>query len=153
MEVLLLADVPGIGKCNDVIVVGNGFALNHLLPTRKALVVTPNVRKRYADQIKKRGLEREAEKSNRSSTLGSLKDKTVGITSRASKTGKLYAAITSKMVAEALAAQHGVSIGEQYIRLDEPVKTAGKHTITVKMGDMSAALVLDVKGDEKTAKA
>jgi ribosomal protein L9 len=54
MEVLLLTDIPGIGRRSDVIVVGNGFALNHLLPSRKALVVTPNVRRRYAEQIKKR---------------------------------------------------------------------------------------------------
>ena len=54
MEVLLLQDIPGIGKKDDLLIVKEGYALNNLLPYRKALVATPTVRKRYADQIRGR---------------------------------------------------------------------------------------------------
>ena len=46
MELLLLEDIPGVGQKNDIIVVKNGFALNNLLPRRRALIATPTVRKR-----------------------------------------------------------------------------------------------------------
>ncbi len=152
MEVLLLTDIPGIGRRSDVIVVGNGFALNHLLPTRKALVVTPNVRRRYAEQIKQRAIQRDQEKSMQGSTLETIKGKTVTVTKKASKTGKLYAGLTEKAIAEAASKQLGVGIPDTSISLEEHIKTAGKHTITVKMGDQSATFTLEVKGDENMAK-
>jgi large subunit ribosomal protein L9 len=152
MEVLLLTDIPGIGRRSDVIVVGNGFALNHLLPERKALVVTPSVRRRYAEQIKQRAIQRDQEKTLQASALETVKGKTVTVTKKASKTGKLYAGLTAKHVAEIASQQLGAGIPEAAISLDEHIKTAGKHVITVKMGEQSATFTLEVKGDEKAEK-
>lgn len=151
MEVLLLTDIPGIGRRSDVIVVGNGFALNHLLPQRKALVVTPSVRRRYAEQIKQRAIQRDQEKSLQASAMDAIKGKTIMLTKKASKTGKLYAGITEKMISEAIAKQHSLAIGEGNINLDEHIKNTGKHSITVKMGEQTATFTLDVKGDVKAA--
>ena len=151
MEVLLLTDIPGIGRRSDVIVVGNGFALNHLLPSRKALVVTPNVRRRYAEQIKKRAIERDGEKSMQLSTISMLKDKSVSLTKKASKTGKLYAAVTEKMIAAALASQLNINVSEGHINLEKSIKSTGKHVVTVKMGEQTASITVEVKGDAKAA--
>ncbi len=151
MEVLLLTDIPGIGRRSDVIVVGNGFALNHLLPSRKALVVTPNVRRRYAEQIKKRAIERDGEKSMQLSTISMLKDKSVSLTKKASKTGKLYAAVTEKMIAAALASQLNITVSEGHINLEKSIKSTGKHVVTVKMGEQTASITVEVKGDAKAA--
>ncbi len=151
MEVLLLTDIPGIGRRSDVIVVGNGFALNHLLPSRKALVVTPNVRRRYAEQIKKRAIERDGEKSMQLSTISMLKDKSVSLTKKASKTGKLYAAVTEKMIAAALASQLNITVSEGHINLEKSIKSTGKHIVTVKMGEQTATITVEVKGDAKAA--
>ncbi|HRH93124.1 MAG TPA: 50S ribosomal protein L9 [Candidatus Peribacteria bacterium] len=151
MEVLLLTDIPGIGRRSDVIVVGNGFALNHLLPSRKALVVTPNVRRRYAEQIKKRAIERDSEKSLQLSTISTLKNQSVTLTKKASKTGKLYAAVTEKMIAEALASQLKIIVSEGHINLEKSIKSTGKHAVVVKMGDQTASITVEVKGDAKEA--
>lgn len=151
MEVLLLTDIPGIGRRSDVIVVGNGFALNHLLPQRKALVVTPSVRRRYAEQIKQRAIQRDQEKSMQASAMQTLKGKNVLLSKKASKTGKLYAGITAKMIAEAISAQHSIAVNEGSISLDEHIKSTGKHAITVRMGDQSATFTLEVQGDTKAA--
>lgn len=59
MELLLIQDVPLIGKQFDIVFVGEQLALSILLPQQKALVATPGVRKRYAEAIRKRALERD----------------------------------------------------------------------------------------------
>lgn len=152
MEVLLLTDVPGIGKKNDLLVVRNGYALNHLLPYRKALVVTPNVRRRYAEQIKNRALEREKEKILQESIVDTLAGKAVQISGKASKTGKLYAAVNEKMIAEALKKDYGIELSPSTIVLSEPIKTAGKHTVTIKFETQGTTIPVEVVAEMETAK-
>ncbi len=146
MELLLLSDINGIGKKNDLIVVGDGFALNCLIPERKALVATPNVRKRYAEQIKKRAMEREHELSIRRSAVGALAGKVITFTKKATKTGKLYAAISTAMIRDALQSQHDIDIREQDISLDE-IKSVGKHTVKIVVADQSADVSVEVKAE------
>ena len=98
MDVLLLSDLPGIGKKNDLIVVTSGYAMNYLLPQRKAIVVTPNVRKQYGEQIKQRAMERESERQLHLSLANTLSGKVIHIAAKAAKSGKLYAAVTEATV-------------------------------------------------------
>ena len=149
MEVLLLTDITGVGKKNDLIVVRSGYALNHLLPSRKALVVTPNVRKRYADQIKKRALEREQEKSIQSSLSIALTNKTVHLSAKATKTGKLYAAISAEEIMEAMQKELSTSVPVTAIQIGEHIKTVGKHTVQIVVGAQSVPFVIEVKAIEE----
>lgn len=151
MEVLLLIDIPGIGKKNDLLVVRRGFALNHLLPNRKALVVTPNVRKRYAEQIKQRALEKESERQLQSSLFLALGGKVIHLTAKANKTGKLYAAIAESAVADAIKKEHNTDVPVTTITVPEPIKKIGSHVIQLTVGAQSIPLTVEVKG-EKTAK-
>lgn len=152
MEVLLLTDIPGIGKKNDLLVVKNGFALNHLLPARKALVVTPNVRKRYAEQIKQRALERETERELLTSLSTAIGNKTIHITAKASKAGKLYAAITEAAIASTLKTEYSVDLPESAVTIDQPIKSIGKHTVMISLGAQSQQLKVEVKPETETAK-
>lgn len=147
MEVLLLTDISGVGKKNDLIVVKNGFALNHLLPERKALVVTPNVRKRYAEQIKHRALEREREREIQVSLSNALTGKVVHITAKGSKAGKLYAAISEEQISAALKQEYSITIPAKAIGIDDHIKKAGKHIVTITVGTQSVSVTIEVKAD------
>jgi large subunit ribosomal protein L9 len=148
MEVLLLTDIAGIGKKNDLLVVKSGFALNRLLPERMAIVVTPNVRKRYAEQIKHRALEREREREMQSSLSGALSGKVVHIVAKASKAGKLYAAVSEAQIVEALNKEYSITIAADSISIADHIKKVGAHTVTVTVGTQSVKVNIDVKGDE-----
>lgn len=148
MEVLLLSDVPGIGKKNDLLVVGDGFALNCLLPKRAALVATPLVRKRYADFIRRRAEEREKERVAAEATAGGVAGVTVSFTRKATKTGKLYAAITPEAIAEALQDQHGYDVSPESIHADEQIKSLGTHTVTVTIQDKKVKVTADVQAEK-----
>lgn len=154
MELLLLEDINGVGKRNDIIVVGDGFALNHLLPSRKALVATPTVRKRYAEQIKRRAEERESERRTQLEAAGMLAGKTVSFTRKVTKTDKLYAAITAENISEALAQQHAITMPAEKIQIAEPIKALGSFTIQIQIGSQSHPLAVSVQKEEaKTKKA
>jgi large subunit ribosomal protein L9 len=150
MEVLLLQDIPGVGKKSDLIVVGDGYALNFLLPRNAALVATPLVRKRYADHIRKRAEERETEKAAKSSAATAVSGKTVVITKKATKTGKLYAGITEDMLAVEIQKQLGVQVTSDAIDMPEHIKAIGVHPVTVKIGEHSVKVEVKIE-EEKVA--
>lgn len=148
MEVLLLEDIPGIGKKNDLLVVGDGFALNHLLPKRAALVATPLVRKRYAEFIRRRAEEREQEKTAAAGAVQALTGKSVTFKRKVTKTGKLYAAITEQNIVDALKEQHSMDIAEQDIEIDDHIKATGSFQVKVTSGMQSVPLTVVVEGEK-----
>jgi len=148
MEVLLLSDITGVGRKNDLIVVKSGFALNHLLPERRALVVTPNVRRRYAEDIKKRAVEREREKEIQTSLSSALTGKTVHIVAKASKSGKLYASITGKHIIDALKTEYSIDIPVSSISISGHMKAIGTHTVSIAVGAESTTVNVEVKAEE-----
>lgn len=150
MEILLLQDIAGIGKKNDLLVVGDGYALNYLLPRRAALVATPVVRKRYADLIRRRAEERETEKAVQDNAAKALSGKSLTFTKKITKTGKLYAAITKTAIVEALKAQLSMDIGEHAVMMDEAIKAVGTHTINVKINEtmVPVSVVVDAEKAE-----
>lgn len=151
MEVLLLQDIAGIGKKNDLLQVGDGYALNCLLPQRVALVATPLVRRRYAELIRKRAEERETEKSVQAGNARALAGKTVSFERKATKTGKLYAAITEKSIAEALRAEHGIEVHEDAISVSQPIKSVGSFPVSVMLADQALQVTVEVKAEVEKA--
>lgn len=148
MEVLLLQDIPGIGKKSDLIVVGDGYALNFLLPRHAALVATPLVRKRYADLIRRRAEERETEKSAKRDAAAAIAGKTVVIAKKASKTGKLFASVTESMVAGEIKKQLSVDVKEDDVDMPEHLKTVGSHQVSVRMGDQAVQVTVKIEAQE-----
>ena len=148
MEILLLEDVQGIGKKNDLLIVGDGFALNCLLPQRKALVATPTVRKRYADQIKRRAEEKESERQMRSDASSALSGKTVSFVKKVTKTGKLYAAITEELIATALNDQHSLQVSPENIVIPASIKMVGTYTVSLRAGNGEVPLSVVVSAQK-----
>lgn len=148
MEILLLQDIPGVGKQNDLLVVGDGFALNHLLPMRKALVATPTVRKRYAEQIRKRAEEKQTEREMHMNAAAALAGKAVQFTKKITKTGKLYAGINEEQIAEALKSQLGFDIAADKIVLSDHIKAVGSFPVSLKIGDTTQTVNVIVTAEK-----
>lgn len=147
LALLLLEDIPGLGQRNDIVVVGDGYALNNLLPRRRAIVATPTVRKRYAEQIRRRAEEKAHELDLARNAASVLKEKGVSFAAKVAKTGKLFGAISPKMIAEALTEQLQIEVPEANISLDEHIKTVGEHKATVKIGSQELELKIVVKSE------
>jgi large subunit ribosomal protein L9 len=148
MEVFLLEDIAGVGKRNDLLIVGDGYALNCLLPHRKALVATPTVRRRYAAQIRKRAEEKQKERDIKADAAGAIDGKELEFSRKITKTGKLYAAISEKHISEALKKDHSMEIKESEIVISEPIKTLGAFDVTLKLADSDKILKIKVEEEK-----
>lgn len=148
MEVLLLEDLPGIGKKNDLLIVGDGYAMNKLLPSRMALVATPTVRRRYADQIRRRAEEKVSEVAAQQAGGSLIEGKTLAIAKKTTKTGKLYAAVSEKLIAEEIKNQLKVDVKEDAITVSEPIKTLGLHEVSVSLAGIAHPMTIEVTAEK-----
>ncbi|MCK5017148.1 MAG: 50S ribosomal protein L9 [Candidatus Peribacteraceae bacterium] len=144
MEVLLLHDIPGVGKKDDLLVVGDGYALNNLLPNRAAIVATPTVRRRYAEQIRHRAEQNATEMAVARNAASQVSGKTISFAKKVTKTGKLYAAITEKAIVEELAKEHSIEIKESSVTIADPIKAIGSFEVDVDMAGSNQKLVVEV---------
>lgn len=152
MEVLLLQDVATVGKRNDLLIVGNGFALNYLLPKRLAMVATPTVRKLYAEAIKRRLEEKEQERALQTGAAAALAGKSLTFVKKATKTGKLYAALSEKAISEACKEQLSLDIPPEDISIPSQIKTLGTFTVTLTLGAVEQPLTITIVAETAQGK-
>lgn len=132
MKVIFLQDVKGQGKKGEIKNVSEGYAQNFLLPKGLVRPATEgNVKtleQQTASELKRKEQEKEA-----AIALGKkLEEMTVQLKAKAGEGGRLFGAITSKQVAEALE-KAGVKIDKRKIELNEPIRTLGVTQVPVKL--------------------
>ena len=149
MKVILLADVKGQGKKQDIINVSDGYARNFLFPKKLAMEATPGAareveRKQAAERARETERRLTAEKK-----AASLRGKVINVTAKCGAQGRLYGSVTGAEIAEALKAQHGVDIDKRKIDLSEPIRTVGETEVIIKLyTEISAKMTVRVSGGE-----
>jgi large subunit ribosomal protein L9 len=143
-EVLLVKPVEGLGGEGDQVKVRAGYARNFLLPRKIAVPLTASNRK-HIDSLKKRRAEREASELNGAQELAKKLEKaSLAFAVKTGEGGKMFGAITAQDIHDKLAAA-GYTIDKKRIQLYTPVKTLGKHTVTVKLhAEVSVEVNFDV---------
>jgi large subunit ribosomal protein L9 len=151
MEVLLVKDVQGIGQKNQLLTVGDGFALNNLLPKGCAVVATESVKTKFATEIAEREAAKTKSTMKASSAISAIDGKQLALTAKATKTGKLYAAITEEKVVALIDEQLNVAITPEMVVLAEQVKALGEFTITIKADPDTATCTLTITQEKSTS--
>ncbi len=131
MKVILLQDVKGQGKRDEIINVSDGYARNFLFPQKLAMEATAGATK---EVMRKRAAEDAREAERRATAIekaGQLKDKVVELQVKCGEKGRLYGSVTTAEVAEQLKAQYGITVDKKKIELAEPVKQVGDVKVTV----------------------
>lgn len=132
MKVIFLQDVKGQGKKGEIKNVSEGYAQNFLLPKGLVRPATEGNVKTLEQQTASE-LKRKAQEKEDAIALGKkLEEMTVQLKAKAGEGGRLFGAITSKQVAEALE-KAGVKIDKRKIELNEPIRTLGVTQIPVKL--------------------
>ena len=133
MKVILQQDVKGQGKKGQMIEVSEGYARNFLLPRKMAVLATADAVNTMNLKEKARKAEEARLKAEAEANAEKLKSAQVKIPARAGANGKLFGAVTSKEVSEALKAQHGIELNKQKIVM-EPIKAFGSYQLKAKLG-------------------
>ncbi len=140
MKVILLKDVPSLGRSGDVREVKEGYAQHFLLPRGLAApATTANLQnlqdsRRAAQQREARGLQQTADLKARLEAL------VVEVRARAGEEGRLFGSVTAHDIAEAIS-RKGIEISKKHVELAEPIKTTGFYKVPIYLHPKVNAMV------------
>ena len=133
MKVVLLADVKGQGKKNDVIEVSDGYARNFLIPRKLAVEANATILNEIKGKEEAKKHRAEVELAEAKALASKLEGILVKITASSGADGRLYGSITAKEIAESLAKVHGITVDKRKISLKDPIRAYGKYELPVKL--------------------
>jgi len=140
MKVILLKEVPALGKAGAVKDVKEGYARNYLIPrgwaaeaNERNLRVLEGQQKALADRARR-------ERTESEQLASALETAVIEIPARGGEGGRLFGSVTAQDIADALV-RAGFEVGKKQIDLGEPIKTAGFYKIPVRVGPGMVARV------------
>ena len=149
MKIVLLQDVPKLGRKYDIKEVKPGYGRNFLITRGLGMIATRSTL--IQAEAKRRELDNMmVEKRDRlTREATALEQATVKLTRRANELGHLFDSIDENDLAEALRAQTSFDIETGWITLGHPIKEIGSHTIPVSHGEAKTSFQLVVKPEVK----
>ncbi len=148
VKLILREDVTSLGHAGDVVSVKPGFAFNFLLPRGKAILASEGKlnelehhKRVVAEQVARERKTLEAERDRLQQVL-------LEVTAQVGEEGRLFGSVTAIQIAELLAAK-GHTVDRRKILLDEPIKDAGEHEVSVRLHrEVVAKVKVKVTGAE-----
>jgi len=147
MRIILLQDIPHMGKKDGVKEVRDGYARNFLIPQRLVIPATPE-RLKAIDDRKRVEEGRQKEILDRFHALADqLKSSTITIKVKLGKRGKAFGSVSAAEIIEALVAKN-IHVQPEWILLEEPIKTTGEKVVPIKLPhDIESSLKIVVEGE------
>lgn len=145
MKVVLLKDIPGVGRKNDIKSVSDGYALNFLIPKKLAAVGTPQTMAHAERQKSEQAAERKIQADLLAKNFKSMEGVTVELVGKASEKGHLFASVHAKDIIAALKEQKGIDLPAEFLELPQAIKSIGEHQIAVKADGKTGSFTLVVR--------
>jgi len=145
MKVILLQDVPKVGKKYDIKKLNDGYALNFLFPKKWAILATPKTIAEVERHKKEIVIEKEVQEDLLNRNLEEMRGKTVTIATKADEKGHLFSIIHEQMLVEALDKECHVQISEKFIVLPKKIKEIGEFEIPIHIKDKKSSFKLIVE--------
>ena len=134
MKVIFNVDVKGQAKKGEMKEVSDGYARNYLLPRKLVTEATADNLNAYKLKEKAKAAQIAKERAEAEANAKRLEGVIVQISAKAGAGGKLFGAVTSQEIADALKAQHDIDIEKNRIVQPEPIKTFGSYEVRAKLG-------------------
>lgn len=132
MELLLMADVKGLGNAGDVVTVADGYARNFLLPRKLAAPATPAMKRKLARMQAEIEAKRRAELEGARKLADTLAKVSCTIPVKVGEEEKMFGSVTAARILEALKEQ-GIDLEKGSLQLDTPIKELGAYDVKVKL--------------------
>ena len=133
MKVVLLQDVKGLGKKEQLVNVSDSYARNYLFPRKLAAEATPGKIKELEQKKKSEIRKKDKEKQAARELADKLNKSEISFKVKAGENGKLFGSITSKDVADAVKAQLKIEIDKKKIVLHDAIKSLGTYPVEIKV--------------------
>ena len=132
MEVILKQDVKNLGDKDDVVNVKPGYGRNYLLPKGYAILATVSARKVLAENLKQAQFKQEKIRKDADAIAARLEGITLTIGAKAGESGKIFGAINTIQIADALK-KEGFEVDRRRITFDSEPKFVGDYTANVNL--------------------
>lgn len=148
MKVILLKNVPSLGKAFDIKDVKPGYARNFLIPEGLAEIATDAAIAQIEEHRAKAQAATEKTLAKATENIKALDGKTITLVEKANDQGHLFAGIHHNEIIDAIENQLSVSLMPEHVLLEEPIKEVGEHAIEIGNDAVKATLTLIVSTAE-----
>ena len=133
MKVILLDNIKGVGKKDEVINASDGYARNFLLPRKLAVEANAENMSKLKNKQDSVQYKKDVEKEKAEEIAKKLKDITVNIKVKAGDNGRIFGGVTSKEISENLKQQFKIDVDKKKIVVNETIKNLGVFSVQVKL--------------------
>lgn len=148
MKVVLMQDVPNLGKTGDIKDVADGYGRNYLLPKGFAALATKGLIKQAQERAEAQKKRDVKTRSVAEQLAQRLNGQTIRFTVRVGELDRLYGSITNVDIAEKVQQQFGIDVDRRKIDLGDPIKRAGVYSVPLRLASgVEARLNVVVEGE------
>lgn len=140
-KIILTHEVSGLGAPGDVVEVKDGYARNYLFPRGLATAWTKGAAKQVEAIRRARKAREIATLDDAKAVKERLQASPVVVAAKAGASGRLFGAVTTADIAEAVAAAGGPKLDRRKIEIAQAIKSLGEHTVQVRLHDDVAAQI------------
>lgn len=146
MKVILLQDVKGTGKKNQLVNVSDGYARNFLFVKKLAIEATVDNVQKLKEFTISQDMKKQKELENVKELAKKIEEIKLHIKVKSGETGRIFGGVTSAQITEELKKQANIDVDKKKVILEEPIKLLGAYTVTLKLYEgISAKLKLNVE--------
>lgn len=145
MKVILLADVKGKGKKDQVVEVSDGYARNYLFAKKLAIEADAKALNELKGREASKQHKYDVEKAAAQETAKQLETITLVLKRKAGVDNKLYGAVTTKEITQQLKQDYNLDVDKKKLSMESPIKAFGTYKIKTKLfSDVSAIITVQV---------
>ena len=145
MKVILLDNIKGVGKKDEVINASDGYARNFLFPKKLAVEANSENMSKLNNKKEANNYRKDLEKQAAEETAKKLKGILLKINVKAGENGKIFGGVTAKEISDTLKTQANIEVDKKKIELKEQIKTLGTFSVNVKIYEgVTGVLKVDV---------
>lgn len=133
MKVILLDNIKGVGKKDEIINASDGYARNFLFPKKLAVEANNENLAKLKSKNESKAFKKETEIAEAKKIAEKINSITLKIEVKAGENGKIFGGVTSKEIAEALKKEHNIETDKKKVILSETIKNIGVHTVDIKL--------------------
>jgi len=150
MQVILKADVAGLGVRGDVVTVANGYFRNYLLPKNLGYKATEGAEAEAQAMRKASAAKNEANRAEADKVAASLVPQVIAISAKTDEGGTLFGSVSAADLSAAVEEQTGHVIERKSFQLDAPIKTLGQHMVMTSIhSQVQFPVTVEVTSDEE----
>ncbi len=133
MKVILLDNIKGVGKKDEILNAQDGYARNYLLPRKLAVEANAENMSKLNGKKSSENHKKELEQKEAKRIKKELENITLKIEVKAGENGKIFGGVTAKEISENLKSQYKLDIDKKKINLKETIKVLGNFDIDIRL--------------------